>query len=117
MIRFGKKKKKKDVRVKKGIADHDPLSLSRCMAEATGVFFYVFAGISATTVFTINQENAALGSIFQIGKLYSSIPKETKKKKKKENPKKPYPTENNKTNSFSPPQNQAPHSPSASPSP
>lgn len=62
------------------------LSLSiekkRCMAEATGVFFYVFAGISATTVFTINQENAAFGSIFQIGKLYSSIPKETKKKKK-----------------------------------
>lgn len=37
------------------------------MAEATGVFFYVFAGISATTVFTINQENAAFGSIFQIG--------------------------------------------------
>lgn len=74
MIRFGKKKKKKDVRVKKRIADYDPLSLSqkkRCMAEATGVFFYVFAGISATTVFTINQENAAFGSIFQIGKLYS----------------------------------------------
>lgn len=55
------------------------------MAEATGVFFYVFAGISATTVFTINQENAAFGSIFQIGKLYSSIPKETKKKKKTKN--------------------------------
>lgn len=66
------------------------LSLSRCMAEATGVFFYVFAGISATTVFTINQENAAFGSIFQIGKLYSSIPKKNKKGKKKT--KNPYPT-------------------------
>lgn len=67
MIRFGKKKKKKDIRVKKRDADHDPLEKKRCMAEATGVFFYVFAGISATTVFTINQENAAFGSIFQIG--------------------------------------------------
>lgn len=58
-------------------ADLDPLSLSqkkRCMAEATGVFFYVFAGISATTVFTINQENAAFGSIFQIGTFYILIP-------------------------------------------
>lgn len=68
-------------------ADADLLSLflekKRCMAEATGVFFYVFAGISATTVFTINQENAAFGSIFQIGKLYSSIPKKNPQKKSK----------------------------------
>lgn len=66
-IRFGKKKKY--IRVKKRMLTLI-LSLSqkkRCMAEATGVFFYVFAGISATTVFTINQENAAFGSIFQIG--------------------------------------------------
>lgn len=103
MIRFGKKKKKKDIRVKKKDADYDPLSLSRkkrCMAEATGVFFYVFAGISATTVFTINQENAAFGSIFQIGKLYSSTPK--KPKRKKNPPKNHIQQKNNKTNSFSP---------------
>lgn len=81
MIRFGKKKKKKDVRVKKRMLTLILSLKKRCMAEATGVFFYVFAGISATTVFTINQENAAFGSIFQIGKLYSSIPKDTKKKK------------------------------------
>ncbi|EMF12659.1 glycerol uptake facilitator [Sphaerulina musiva SO2202] len=48
-----------------------PRWLRECMAEATGVFFYVFAGISATTVFTINQENAALGSIFQIGAAFA----------------------------------------------
>lgn len=79
-----KEEKKKDVRVKKRDADYDFLSIEkkRCMAEATGVFFYVFAGISATTVFTINQENAAFGSIFQIGKLYSSIPKKPKRKNK-----------------------------------
>lgn len=56
-------------------ADHGPPPRKkRCMAEATGVFFYVFAGISATTVFTINQENAAFGSIFQIGTFYILIP-------------------------------------------
>lgn len=99
------KEEERDSRKEKD-ADPDHLSLSfsqkkRCMAEATGVFFYVFAGISATTVFTINQENAAFGSIFQIGTFYILIPIKKNplshhlKKKKK----------------------QAPHSPSASPSP
>jgi len=39
----------------------------RMMAEATGVFFYVFAGISQVAAFTINKENPAFGSIFNIG--------------------------------------------------
>ena len=37
------------------------------MAEATGVFFYVFPGIAAITAFTIAKEDAAFGSIFQVG--------------------------------------------------
>lgn len=41
------------------------------MAEATGVFFYVFPGIAAIAGFTINATSplgiAAFGSIFQIG--------------------------------------------------
>lgn len=37
------------------------------MAEATGVFFYVFAGISQVAAFTLNKENPAFGSIFNIG--------------------------------------------------
>lgn len=97
--------KKKDSCVKKRDADYDSLSIEkkRCMAEATGVFFYVFAGISATTVFTINQENAAFGSIFQIGTFI--FPFQIFQSFLKKNP------------PFSSPQNQAPHSPSASPSP
>lgn len=99
---WNEEERKKDVRVKKRDADYDFLSIEkkRCMAEATGVFFYVFAGISATTVFTINQENAAFGSIFQIGKLYSSIPKKPKRKKKTK--RSISNKRNNKTNSFSP---------------
>ena len=41
------------------------------MAEATGVFFYVFPGIASVASFTLNAENAigvtAFGSLFQIG--------------------------------------------------
>lgn len=37
------------------------------MAEATGVFFYVLPGIAATTDFTLNKEDAAFGSLFQVG--------------------------------------------------
>lgn len=37
------------------------------MAEATGVFFYVFPGIAAITSFTINDGAAGFGSILQIG--------------------------------------------------
>lgn len=48
-----------------------PRILRECMAEATGVFFYVFPGIAAITSFTLNGTNelgvAAFGSIFQIG--------------------------------------------------
>ncbi|KAL9102144.1 MAG: hypothetical protein Q9163_002675 [Psora crenata] len=54
-----------------------PRILRECMAEATGAFFYVFPGVAAAAVFTINgasplvtQNNlglAAFGSIFQIG--------------------------------------------------
>ncbi|CAF9939729.1 MAG: hypothetical protein ALECFALPRED_008273 [Alectoria fallacina] len=47
-----------------------PRWLRECMAEATGVFFYVFPGIAAITSFYINaaQPNpTAFGSIFQIG--------------------------------------------------
>ncbi|EME42280.1 hypothetical protein DOTSEDRAFT_134431 [Dothistroma septosporum NZE10] len=44
-----------------------PRWLRECMAEATGVFFYVFPGIAAVTAFTINKEDAAFGSLFQVG--------------------------------------------------
>lgn len=44
-----------------------PRWLRECMAEATGVFFYVFPGIAAIATFTINKEDAGFGSIFQIG--------------------------------------------------
>lgn len=48
-----------------------PRFLRECMAEATGVFFYVFPGIAAITTFTINGDSplgaSAFGSIFQIG--------------------------------------------------
>ena len=48
-----------------------PRFLRECMAEATGVFFYVFPGIAAITTFTLNGASpigaSAFGSIFQIG--------------------------------------------------
>ncbi|KAI5363770.1 putative major intrinsic protein [Septoria linicola] len=44
-----------------------PRWLRECMAEATGVFFYVLPGIAAVTAFTINKEDAAFGSLFQVG--------------------------------------------------
>jgi len=52
-----------------------PRILRECMAEATGVFFYVFPGIAAITDFTLNAGSAvgtaAFGSIFQIGWAFS----------------------------------------------
>jgi len=44
-----------------------PRWLREMMAEATGVFFYVFPGIAAITTFTISKEDAGFGSIFQVG--------------------------------------------------
>ncbi|KZZ89352.1 Aquaporin-like protein [Moelleriella libera RCEF 2490] len=48
-----------------------PRWLRECMAEATGVFFYVFPGIASVAAFTINGSSplgvTAFGSIFQIG--------------------------------------------------
>ncbi|MCJ1463423.1 hypothetical protein MMC07_002030 [Pseudocyphellaria aurata] len=48
-----------------------PRILRECMAEATGVFFYVFPGIAAIAGFTLNATSeigvTAFGSIFQIG--------------------------------------------------
>jgi hypothetical protein len=48
-----------------------PRVLRECMAEATGVFFYVFPGIAAVASFYLNADSplgvSAFGSIFQIG--------------------------------------------------
>ena len=48
-----------------------PRVLRECMAEATGVFFYVLPGIASVCTFTLNGASplgvAAFGSIFQIG--------------------------------------------------
>ena len=48
-----------------------PRILRECLAEATGVFFYVFPGIASIASFTINGTSplgvTAFGSIFQIG--------------------------------------------------
>lgn len=52
-----------------------PRILRECMAEATGVFFYVFPGIAAVTAFTLATTNglgeavgvATFGGIFPIG--------------------------------------------------
>jgi len=48
-----------------------PRWLRECMAEATGVFFYVFPGIASVASFTINLASpegvTAFGSLFQIG--------------------------------------------------
>lgn len=37
------------------------------MAEATGVFFYVYPGIGAIATFTLGKEDAGFGSLLQIG--------------------------------------------------
>jgi glycerol uptake facilitator-like aquaporin len=48
-----------------------PRILRECMAEATGVFFYVFPGIASVASLTLNGSSplgvTAFGSIFQIG--------------------------------------------------
>ena len=48
-----------------------PRFIRECLAEATGVFFYVFPGIASIASFTINGESplgvTAFGSLFQIG--------------------------------------------------
>ncbi|SMQ49973.1 unnamed protein product [Zymoseptoria tritici ST99CH_3D7] len=48
-----------------------PRWLRECIAEATGVFFYVFPGIAAITAFTINKEDAAFGSLFSVGMAFA----------------------------------------------
>lgn len=37
------------------------------MAEAVGVFMYVYPGIGATAAFTLNGEKAAFGSLLEVG--------------------------------------------------
>jgi hypothetical protein len=53
-----------------------PRVLRECMAEATGVFFYVLPGIASVATFTLNGASplgvTAFGSIFQIGWVRSS---------------------------------------------
>lgn len=44
-----------------------PRWLRECIAEAVGVFFYVFPGIAAVTTFTINKADAGFGSLTGIG--------------------------------------------------
>lgn len=44
-----------------------PRWLREMMAEATGVFFYVYPGIASVAAFTLNKEDAAFGSLFQVG--------------------------------------------------
>ncbi|KAI4263645.1 MAG: hypothetical protein L6R42_001218, partial [Xanthoria sp. 1 TBL-2021] len=48
-----------------------PRWMRECVAEATGVFYYVFPGIAAIASITLNLENevgvTAFGSLFQIG--------------------------------------------------
>jgi len=44
-----------------------PRWLREMMAEATGVFFYVYPGIASTAAFFINGTEPAFGSLFQIG--------------------------------------------------
>ena len=54
-----------------------PRILRECMAEATGVFFYVLPGIASVATFTLNAESplgvTAFGSIFQIGWVWTFI--------------------------------------------
>lgn len=44
-----------------------PRWLRECMAEATGVFFYVYPGIASIAAFTINKEEPFYGNILQTG--------------------------------------------------
>ncbi|KAH9892319.1 aquaporin-like protein [Xylariomycetidae sp. FL2044] len=53
-----------------------PRWLREVMAEAVGVFFYVFPGIAATAIFTVEADHSPLGvtasgSLFQIGWAYA----------------------------------------------
>ena len=48
-----------------------PRWLREMMAEATGVFFYVYPGIASTAAFTLNGNEAIFGSLFQIGWAYA----------------------------------------------
>lgn len=44
-----------------------PRWLRECLAEATGVFFYVFPGIASVAATTINGFDSAFGSLYQVG--------------------------------------------------
>ncbi|KAF2711317.1 aquaporin-like protein [Pleomassaria siparia CBS 279.74] len=48
-----------------------PRWLREMMAEATGVFFYVYPGIASTAAFTLNNFEPAFGSFLQIGFAYA----------------------------------------------
>ncbi|QIW94902.1 hypothetical protein AMS68_000420 [Peltaster fructicola] len=48
-----------------------PRWLRECMAEATGVFFYVYPGIASTATFFLNTEQPAYSSLLQIGFAYA----------------------------------------------
>lgn len=44
-----------------------PRWLREMIAEAVGVFFYVFPGVGATAAFTINNSDAGFASLLQVG--------------------------------------------------
>lgn len=44
-----------------------PRWLREMIAEAVGVYFYVFPGIGAIAAFTLNKEDAGFGSLLQVG--------------------------------------------------
>jgi len=48
-----------------------PRWIREMIAEATGVFFYVYPGLASTAAFLINEANPAFGSMFQIGMAYA----------------------------------------------
>ncbi|KAF2256979.1 aquaporin-like protein [Trematosphaeria pertusa] len=48
-----------------------PRWLREMMAEATGVFFYVYPGIASTAAFFLNGTEPQFGSLFQIGWAYA----------------------------------------------
>lgn len=48
-----------------------PRWLREMMAEATGVFFYVYPGIAATAAFFLNGTEPQFGSLFAIGWAYA----------------------------------------------
>lgn len=48
-----------------------PRWLREMMAEATGVFFYVYPGIAATAAFFTNGTEPQFGSLFMIGWAYA----------------------------------------------